>query len=332
MSISTLASLPATAIPADTVLAACGMDWMAGDPEDLPHPVRAMGALIRRGEALLLDTADPPSTQLVKGALLATGVTALFASGAVVLLRGSRHTPALRFMVEAGLAWTTIAAKNLLDEAQRVLDALDANDLPLARQRVGRIVGRDTADLDETEVARAVIETLAESCCDGIVAPLFWLCAAGVPSALGFKALSTMDSMIGHREAPYTYFGRAAARADDVANFIPARATALLLAAAAAYAREDPMGALITWRRDGHLHSSPNAGHCEAALAGALDVELGGINSYDGVLKHAPRLNEGAPGPTRDDVRRAIGLVRTAALFAMAGAILFCAWRNRAHR
>jgi adenosylcobinamide-phosphate synthase len=180
-------------------------------------------------------------------------------------------------------------------------------------------VGRDTHDLDAHEIARAAIETLAESTCDGIVAPLFWFALGGVPGALAFKAASTLDSMIGHREPRYARFGAASARIDDVANFLPARAAAFIAAGAA----PAPRAALRVVLHDAREHASPNAGWPEAAFAGALGVRLGGTNRYAGVAHAGAILNAAGSPPRACDVRRAIRLVRrTSALAAMAALVL----------
>jgi adenosylcobinamide-phosphate synthase len=195
-------------------------------------------------------------------------------------------------------------------------------------------VGRDTGSLDVTEISRAVIETPAESACDGIVAPLFWLAAGGVPAALSYKAINTLDSMIGHPEPPYRYFGRAAAKLDDAANFIPARLTALAIVAAALFRSRDGEGqdawrALQVWRRDGNLHASPNAGQSEAAMAGALGVRLGGANSYDGHPHITPLLyGEGRPASVRD-AGAALSIIAVVSGLAFGAALLALAGRRR---
>ncbi len=183
-------------------------------------------------------------------------------------------------------------------------------------------MGRDTGGLDESEIARAVIETLAESACDGIVAPIFWLTVGGVPYAMAYKAVNTLDSMIGHREPPYCYFGRVAARLDDGVNFLPARLTALAIAAHGG-------DALRIWWRDGGKHASPNAGQSEAAMAGALGVRLGGTNYYDGVRHDGPGFHsEGRPA-TVGDARRALGIVAAVSAMAFGAALLAIAWKVR---
>jgi adenosylcobinamide-phosphate synthase len=231
------------------------------------------------------------------------------------------------------LAWTALATRSLLNEARSVIRALEAHDLALARQRLARIVGRDTAHLDESEISRAVIETLAESGCDGIVAPLFWLAAGGVPGAMAYKAINTLDSMIGHPEPPYRYFGRVAARLDDAANFIPARLTALSIVAAAKLPAKisdwDARRARQIWCSDGNKHASPNAGQSEAAMAGALGVRLGGVSSYDGRTHHAPMLHAAGRRASVRDAKAAVTLVAVVSGLAFSAALLVIARRPR---
>jgi len=226
------------------------------------------------------------------------------------------------------LAWTALATRSLLDEARTVIQALEAHDLERARRRLARIVGRDTGHLSESEIATAVIETLAESSCDGIVAPLFWLAAGGVPCAMAYKAVNTLDSMIGHPEPPYRYFGRVAARLDDAVNLVPARLTALGIVAGAKIRGLDAAQARQIWRRDGGKHASPNAGQSEAAIAGALGVRLGGARSYDGYPHETPLLHaEGRPASVQD-ARAALSLVAVVSGLAFGVALLAVAGRR----
>jgi adenosylcobinamide-phosphate synthase len=305
-------------VTVNAVVLACAyaIDWVAGDPEWLPHPVRAIGRLISGGEALARPGRSP-SRDFWLGALVTAIVVGITTSAAVLLLAVARRfDPRAAWVVEALLAWTALATGSLLSEARHVMTSLDAGDLGAARHNLSRIVGRDTASLDDSEIARGVIETLAESTCDGIVAPLCFLAAGGVPAALAYKAISTLDSMIGHRDHPYTYFGRVAARLDDVANFIPARLSAIAIAVGAASTGRNPAGALRAWRRDHAKHDSPNAGHPEAAMAGALGVRLGGTNCYDGVVSAKPYLNFDGARPTVADVRAACAIVAAASVAA----------------
>jgi len=293
--------------------AACALDLLLGDPEWFPHPVRGFGFLTSASERWLRRIARGPASEFLAGA----GLTIAVASAGWAM--GRPKNAAWQVM----LAWTALATRSLLSEAHAVIRALEANDLELARVRLARIVGRDTAHLNATEISRAVIETLAESTCDGIVAPLFWLAIGGVPCAMAYKAVNTLDSMIGHRDPPYLYFGRFAARLDDGVNFIPARLTAIGIVTAAKFQ------GLRIWLRDGNNHASPNAGQSEAAMAGALGVRLGGANTYDGILHDAPVLNaEGRP-PSVKDARTALALVAIVSGIACGLALLFVAGRRR---
>jgi adenosylcobinamide-phosphate synthase len=295
------------------------MDLFLGDPEWLPHPVRVFGLLIEVGERCLRPAVTGPTGEMLAGAAL-TGSVAY-----IGWTLGRPNYTAWRTL----LAWTAMATRSLLDEAHAVILALEAGDLDLARQRLTRIVGRDTAHLDATEISRAVIETLAESACDGIVAPLFWLAVLDVPGAMSYKAINTLDSMIGHPEPPYRYFGRFAARLDDAVNFIPARLTALGIVTAARLLALDAARARRIWRRDADRHASPNAGQCEASMAGALGVRLGGANFYDGHPHALPLLNaEGRPASVREAIK-ALRLVAIVSALAFGVALLAVAGRRR---
>jgi adenosylcobinamide-phosphate synthase len=208
-----------------------------------------------------------------------------------------------------------------------VIAALDAGDIVRARQRLARIVGRDTESLDEAEICRAVIETVAESASDGIIAPLFYMTLGGVPLAMAYKAVNTLDSMIGHADARYFYFGKAAARLDDVANCLPARLTAGAIVATSGGKAE---WAWKTWRRDGDKHKSPNAGQPESAMAGALRVRLGGINTYGGEVIAAPMMGAEFGPPSRVQARRAVRIVAAVTLLGVACGTLFARSRRTA--
>jgi len=269
------------------------LDWLIGDPEWAPHPVRWMGRLIKTGENLLRVFLQTPRAEFAGGMLLTLTVVGAFGVGSWELLKwlGNWNQTA-KFFAALYFALIALATRSLLDEARAVRRLLLRTDLPAARRQVARIVGRDTQALDQAEVTRAAIETLAESASDGVVAPMFYLAIGGAPAALAYKAINTLDSMIGHRGERYEFFGKFAARLDDVANFIPARLTALLFVLAAWILGLDGRDAWRVLRRDGARHKSPNAGHPEAAMAGALDVQLGGTNYYDGEPHHGSRLGD----------------------------------------
>ncbi len=303
------------------------LDAAIGDPEGMPHPVRAMGWAIQRMESALYHEEQTSAQKLVGGAVLTLAVVAgtmIGAKNMLVLLR--TKTPVIASACELALTASCVALRSLLDEARSVVRALEAEDIATARLRLARIVGRDTQHLDAAEISRAVIEALAESLCDGVIAPMFYLAIGGVPLALGYKAVNTLDSMIGHRNERYLYFGRVAARLDDFANLLPARGAAMLLAfAACGFPGANPSLAVKTWLDDGSKHASPNAGQPEAAMAGALGVCLGGANTYDGEVIESPRMGAAFRSPDVADARRALCL--TAAAGALAAG--FCWWLLR---
>jgi adenosylcobinamide-phosphate synthase len=305
------------------LLAAYALDLAAGDPECMPHPVRLMGFVISAGEKWLRQPGRP-TAELLRGGLLTAAIVGGFwqLSRLAVAASGAAG--------EVLLAWTALATRSLLAESAAVLDALDLDDIPNARRRVARIVGRDTDSMDETEILRAVIETVAEGLCDGVVAPIIYLAIGGVPLAFAYKSINTLDSMIGHPEPPYRYFGRIAARADDVANFVPARITAAAIIAAAFFHGASCQRAWRAWWRDGYKHASPNAGQSEAAMAGALDVRLGGLNYYAGEPAPKPYLNTEGRISTRADARASLRIAQTASLLVFSAAWLWCWWGRKA--
>jgi len=202
-----------------------------------------------------------------------------------------------------------LGGRSLRREAIAVESLLAGGDLPAARFRIRTLVGRDTAALSTEEVARAAVESVAENTADAVVAPLFWGAVAGIPGLLCYRAINTLDAMIGHRSARYLRFGWAAARLDDVANWLPARLTGLLTVAAAPLVAGPPRKALQAWRRDARQHPSPNAGVVEAAFAGALGVRLGGRNVYGGQVEDRGGLGDGRP-VAMGDIGRAVRLSR----------------------
>jgi adenosylcobinamide-phosphate synthase len=303
-----------------TIAAAYLLDWIAGDPEWLPHPVRFMGHSTQLAESWLRWPQQTPRQQLLAGAALTAGMVGgsyVAAAKAIELARSIGCGTA----VEVLLAWTCLASRNLIDESLAVIHSLDQP--ALARQRLARIVGRDTQALTDTEVQRALIETLAESACDGIVSPLLYLAIGGVPLAMAYKAVNTLDSMIGHADERYLYFGKAAARLDDVANYLPARITAFAIMLAAGVDRNtSSRSSLRTWYRDRGKHKSPNAGQPESAMAGALQVRLGGENTYQGERIAAPLFGAEFEPPKARHAMQALRLVTAVSLLGAAIAIL----------
>jgi adenosylcobinamide-phosphate synthase len=269
------------------------LDWLIGDPTWWPHPVRWMGQMIRSGEGLLRKVTRTPSGEFVAGLGLTVLVVGTFGVGSWAVLRWLQAwNQTVGIVVSVFLAASTLATRSLLDEAREVIRFLASDDLLSAQRHLARIVGRDTHELDAQEVIRATIETLAESACDGVVAPMFYLAIGGVPAALAYKAINTLDSMIGHRDKQYEFFGKCAARSDDAASYVPARLTALLLVAGAWTLKLNWRDAWRILHRDGGKHESPNAGRPEAAMAGALGVRLGGTNFYDGEAHYGQHIGD----------------------------------------
>ena len=299
------------------------LDQLAGDPEWLPHPVRLIGLTTARAEAAIRRPGQSELFELVSGGTLSLAmVAATYYVSRQAIRLANRQSPQLGRTVELLLAWTCLAARNLQQEATSVADALESGNLPAARRRLARIVGRDTEHLDAHEICRALIETLAESASDGILAPLFYMALGGVPLALAYKAVNTLDSMIGHANARYFYFGKTAARLDDAANYLPARLTAAAMVAGSIFHDEaDPVTAWRTWLRDGRKHKSPNAGQPESAIAGALRVQLGGDNTYSGELVSAPPIGHEFSLPSLPRARTAIRLVSVVTLLGVAFAV-----------
>ncbi|MNI42716.1 cobalamin biosynthesis protein [compost metagenome] len=212
--------------------------------------------------------------------------------------------PWLAAFAEAALIWTTIAAKGLRDAGMEVCGHLRRNDLPAARRSLGMIVGRDTDDLAQPEIVRGTVETVAENIVDAVVSPLFYALIGGAPLAMAYRAVNTLDSMVGYKNDKYINLGWASARLDDVANFIPARLTAILLVGASWCFKLDARGALRIVRRDASSHPSPNSGYPESAVAGALGIRLGGYNSYHGVTSFRAYMGDHTREMESEDILR----------------------------
>jgi adenosylcobinamide-phosphate synthase len=274
-------------------LAVCVFDVMAGDPRWLPHPVRVMGIFIQEYERQMLGRLSSPLAKRAAGVGLAAGLPLGCFLFTRWILGWAEHVHEMfGVLMWVVLGYTTLAGRDLWDHAWRVYRALGKGSLLAARAEVGRLVGRDTAALTEEDIVRATLESVSENSSDGIVAPLVYLALGGPAFAMAYKAINTLDSMVGYRTDRYREFGWASARADDMANWLPARLTAVAMSLAAAIR----LGTgLASWRiccRDARKHPSPNSGWPEAAMAGALGVQLGGRNQYDGVAEQRPTLGD----------------------------------------
>ena len=301
------------------VLGGFVLDAVFGDPAWLPHPVVLMGKCISKLEKTL--RARFPKTQ--QGELLAGAVLAFclpvgtFLLTSAVCLLAAKISPWLGLAVQMFWCGQALAAKGLVQESRNVYGELVKPDLPAARKAVSRIVGRDTENLTAEGVTKAAVETVAENASDGVIAPLLYMLLGGAPLALTYKAVNTMDSMVGYKNETYLYFGRAAAKLDDVANYIPSRLAALLWAAAAALTGNDAKGAWRIWRRDRRNHASPNSAQTESACAGALGVQLAGPAYYFGEYYPKPTIGDALRPIEPQDILRADRMMYAASILAL---------------
>jgi len=288
------------------LLAGYVADRLWGDPPH-HHPVAGFGALASRLEHHVY--ADARRAGTIYTATLVGGA----AMAGVAAERAARRHPFVRFVATAATTWAVLGGRSLEREAEAVGDLLEAGDLRAARRRLTHLVGRDTEDLTEAEISRAVIESVAENTSDAVVAPLLAGAVAGIPGLAAYRAANTLDAMVGHRNERYNQFGWAAARLDDLLNWVPARVTAMLAALLAPTVGGRPLEAVRVWHRDAAGHPSPNAGQVEAAFAGALGIRLGGVNSYRGVIEDRHTLGHGDE-PTKEDIEGATHLARLVGL------------------
>ncbi len=302
-------------------------DALVGEPEALwrrvPHPVALAGRLIGWLDRSWNLESDPPSKRRDRG-VAALAVVLIAASAIGSALGGAfGHLGLLGGLLEAGVVGVMLAQRSLHDHVTAVADAFLRDGLSGARHAVSAIVGRDPATLDEAAVCRAAIESTAENFSDGVVAPAFWYLIGGLPGLLAYKALNTADSMIGHRSDRHRHFGWAAARLDDLANWVPARLSALLVVAAAWTMPDgEPAAAWRSVRRDADRHRSVNAGWPEAAFAGALGLRLAGPRVYGGTAVEDAWMGDGRTTATPEDIRRALALFRRACLGLVVLAVL----------
>jgi len=290
------------------IAAALLLDAVFGEPPEAVHPTVLMGRVISAFEKRALRLQSPRSRRLV-GVVLTLSVPSLVFVSTRRILGAAPGGPG--WMIGTALISTTLSMRGLGEAAGDVERGLREGPLVRARAQVGRFVGRDTDDLSEAEICRAAVESVAENTSDGVVAPMLYGLLFGAPGALAYKAVNTLDSMVGYRQPPYADIGWASARLDDLANLVPSRVMTLSVAAISGR----PLRTLLTALRYGHLTASPNAGMAEAAFAGALGVRLGGANVYGGVVRQGPILGDGRL-PAPDDIRRAVGLMRRCCVLA----------------
>ena len=288
-------------------------DRLLGDPERLPHPVVLFGKMIARGERLL----NRGKWRVFKGALLAISLISVvvLATWALVLIADDVNIY-IGIAVRAILVFYCLAGTTLIREVRQVFYAIDRS-LDEGRRQVARIVGRDTSELSDEEVRKAALETLAENLSDGVIAPLFWFAIGGVPAMMGYKMVNTLDSMIAYHSPRYLKFGKVAARIDDIANYIPARLTALLMLISA-----NRLSLIKFVMKYGPCHASPNSGWPEAALAGILGCRFGGPHKYFGETFDKPYIGDKNKSLTKEDMEKAVRINRIAEAIAIALVIL----------
>ena len=305
-----------------TILAWCVawlLDRWLGDPPHWPHPVRWIGALITLTQRVVRRVCHSDTALRVGGGvmwLVVVGATWGVAYG-VLTLAESIH-PWLGWCVEVWMIYTLLAARCLADAAREVEHALRHGTLAQSREKLSWIVGRDTSQLQPPQITRAVVETVAENTVDGVIAPLFFLLLGGAPLAMAYKAVNTLDSMVGYKHEKYRAIGMVSARMDDVANFLPARLSWLLLSIAAWLCRLNPARAFRIGWRDRRNHSSPNCAWPEATVAGALGVRLGGPNDYFGQRVEKPWIGDETRAISVDDISQTIRLMWVASTLALA--------------
>ncbi|NTU31567.1 cobalamin biosynthesis protein CobD [Brevibacillus sp. HB1.1] len=294
------------------------IDRVVGDPRSLPHPVIIMGWWITRLERVIRSLVKEESHLKLAGVLFPLVIVGGSYAVVWLLLWGVTFIhPVLAWILGAWLISTTIATKGLADAGMEIARHLVAGDMEAARRSLSMVVGRDTERLDEPEVCRGAVETVAENIVDAIVSPLIFAAIGGAPLAMAYRAANTLDSMVGYKNEKYRNLGWASARFDDVLNYIPARLTALLLVAASWLQRLDWKQCWAMIRRDAHLHPSPNSGLPEAGVAGSLGVQLGGLNYYQGVASNRAKMGDAKRPLQASDIVATIRLMYLVSLLCL---------------
>lgn len=299
------------------------LDLAVGDPHWMWHPIRAIGGLIQWWENILRKIFPRTKAgEQAGGVILVVMVTGMTTAAAIGILAAVQWVGWwLRLVVETMMCYQILATRALKDESMKVYDALKTGDISAGRYAVSMIVGRDTDRLDAEGVTKAAVETVAENTSDGVIAPLLFLVLGGAPLGMLYKAANTMDSMVGYKNNQYLYYGRAAARLDDVLNWIPARLAGVLMCLGAVLCGYDGRGAWRIFLRDRKQHKSPNSAHTEAACAGALGVQLAGSNYYFGKLVEKPTIGDDLRAVEAFDIVRAGRLLYATAFLAL---FFFC--------
>lgn len=295
------------------------LDLLIGDPRWLYHPICVIGNLISVLEKVIRKIFPKNHGGELTGGFLIVVLVCLFSGGVplLVLYYLYRYLPVAGFVLEVFWCYQLLATRSLKDESMKVYDRLKNGTLDEARYAVSMIVGRDTRELTETGVTKAAVETVAENASDGVIAPMLYMAIGGVPLMFLYKGINTMDSMLGYKNDKYLYFGRIAAKLDDVANYIPARISGWLMVAGTVFTGMDTKNAAKNYKRDRRNHASPNSAQTEAAMAGALDVQLAGNAYYFGKLYEKPTIGDPIRPVEPEDIKRANRLMYAASILGV---------------
>ena len=294
------------------------VDLIIGDPYWFPHPVRFIGKYISSAEKFIRKKTSTDKGLKIGGVVLTISTVLLtYLITLLILFLAAKVHIYLFIFINIILLWTTLATKCLKDESTKVYNVLKEGDLPEARKLLSYLVGRDTGELNANEVAKATLETVVENTADGVIAPLFYMFIGGAPLALAYKAINTLDSMVGYKNEKYLHLGCVSAKLDDIANYIPARITGLLLVIASGILKLDMKRSYKILLRDRKNHSSPNCGYPEAATAGALGIQLGGAHYYFGELVHKPTIGDNTREVTYEDIKLSNKLMYVSSIVAL---------------
>ncbi|MCT4617780.1 MAG: adenosylcobinamide-phosphate synthase CbiB [Marinisporobacter sp.] len=285
-------------------------DLIWGDPYFIPHPIRFIGSGIRNTEKALRKQHDSPKKEKELGVLLTLIIVCSAYLITFLMIKAFSYVhPFLGYLVEAFLIFQILASKSLDMESRKVLNQLNKNDIGEARRFLSYIVGRETSELNEDEIIRATVETVAENTTDGIIAPLFYIFIGGAPLGMAYKAANTLDSMVGYKNEKYLHFGWASAKFDDLLNYIPARLTAFFMIIASFLLKYDWKNCICIIKRDRKNHKSPNCAYPESAVAGALTIQLGGTNTYFGKAVYKPTIGDSLRKLEKEDIDRSIKIM-----------------------
>jgi len=311
------------------LIAGYALDIAMGDPQGFPHPIRLIGKLIEKVEQKLRKKCESSSDERKAGAILWFTVVGLsYVIPYLLLFLASKINIIFSIIIESVMCYYILATKSLKDESMKVYTALENNNINEARRFLSYIVGRDTQLLNDSSIAKAAVETVAENTSDGVIAPLLFILLGGAPLGFMYKAINTLDSMVGYKNEKYINMGRFSAIADDVANYIPSRCAAYLMITASFIIKMDYKNAYKIFKRDRYNHKSPNSAQTESVCAGALNIMLGGDNYYGGILVSKPTIGDDIRKVETEDIKRANKLMyATSLLCLLTGIALLYLWR-----